>query len=654
MKKIIRLILKIIMLTRYKKSMNTLIQSYLYKDKAFLKDCTEKQLGELVRLANQGYYNNDKPIMSDLQYDKLKLFIEDKFPHSEINKIVPHTTITITKNKVSLPYEMWSMDKIVKEQKVTKKLKNINHDQLISAKLDGISLMMTTEKGDMKLYTRGNGKYGQDVSHLAPYLKIPHIPYASVRGELLIKKETFDKKYSKKFANARNFVSGVVNAKNVNVNMIKDLDFVAYELIEPERTPFEQFSFLEKFKLNVVKHIKYPCQSKRKLKLKDVQNVYIDWRANYEYEIDGLILCNNIIVPRISGNPKHAWAFKMILDEQIATSVVEEMIWSPSKDGYLKPKIRIKPVRLCGAKITYVTVHNEEWRRKNGIDVGAEIQIIRSGDVIPKVHKVLKKVKVKNPPKEFKVKMKGVDYVLENPNDNSIVKMKYIHAFFVQIGTVGLGRGNVKRIMEAGYNNVQDILNMKFDDFMKVEGFKEKTSMKLVKSIRDSIDTVELPELMIATNIFGRGLGVKKIRLILENYPTILTERETYNKKVEKIADINGFQVKTAKKFVDHISEFIQFVNVIGIQYKVLKVKKKKKYNMAHPLYGKKIVITGFRDKNMEKYLKDNGINVSTSVTKNTDIVVYNQMSNSSKMKKAKELKIQLIQVNDFKTLYIK
>jgi DNA ligase (NAD+) len=646
------------MLTRYKKTMNKLIQSYLYKDKAFLNDCTEKQLGDLVRLANQGYYNNDKPIMTDLQYDKLKFFIEDKFPHSEINKIVPHTTITITKNKVQLPYEMWSMDKIVKEQKVIKKLKNINQDQMISAKLDGISLMMTTEKGDMKLYTRGNGKYGQDVSHLAPYLKIPHIPYASVRGELLIKKETFAKKYSKKFANARNFVSGVVNAKNVNINMINDLDFVAYELIEPERTPFEQFSFLEKWKLNVVRHVKlhkkYKQLYEKYLQLKGIQNVYTDWRANYEYEIDGLILCNNIIVPRISGNPKHAWAFKMILDEQIATSVVEEMIWSPSKDGHLKPKIRIKPVKLCGAKITYVTVHNEEWRRKNGIDVGAEIQIIRSGDVIPKVHSVIKAVKVKKPPAHFKVKMKGVDYVLENPDDNFTVKMKSIHAFFVQIGTIGLGRGNVKRIMESGYDNVQDILNMKFEDFMEVEGFKDKLSKKLVESIKQSIKTVELPELMIATNIFGRGLGVKKIRLIMESYPNILIKRETYSTKVEKIAQINGFQVKTAKKFVDHIANFIKFINVNGLQSKVTTKKNKKKYNMAHPLYGKKIVITGFRDKNLEFYLKNNGINVSSSVTKNTDIVVYNNMSTSGKIKKAKELNIQLIQLNDFKSLYIK
>ena len=84
----------------------------------------------------------------------------------------------------------------------------------------------------------------------------------------------------------------------------------------------------------------------------------------------------------------------MILEEQIANTIVEEMIWSASKDGYLKPKIKIKPVKLCGAKITYVTVHNELWRRNNGIDVGAEIEIIRSGDVI-KYIKLLKRLKLK-------------------------------------------------------------------------------------------------------------------------------------------------------------------------------------------------------------------------------------------------------------------
>ena len=640
------------MLTRYKKTMDKVVKNYKKQGIEFLKSCTEKQLGEIVRLANNGYYNNDKPIMTDLQYDKLKLFIEDTYPNSVINKIVPHTTITVTKNKVKLPYEMWSMDKIIKESKVKKKIQNITQDLLISAKLDGISLMVTTEMGKMQLYTRGNGRYGQDVSHLAPYLNIPHIPYGTVRGELLIKRKTFQEKYSKKFANARNFVSGLVNAKNINVDMIKDLDFVAYELIEPHRTPYDQFHFLQQFKFNVVQHLKIELKSCYVMVLKDLQNIYMNWRSNYDYEIDGLIICDNIAVERISGNPKHAWAFKMILNEQIATSVVEEMIWSPSKDGYLKPKIRIKPVNLCGAKITFVTVHNEEWRRKNGIDVGSVIEIIRSGDVIPKVHKVIKAVEVKNPPAHFKVKMKGVDYVLENPNDNSTVKMKSIHAFFVQIGTEGLGRGNVKRIIEAGFDSVQDILKMSYEDFMKVEGFKEKTSQKLVNSIKQSMESVELPELMIATNIFGRGLGVKKLRVIMENYPDILLKRETYDAKVEKISKLNGFQVKTAKKFVDHITEFIKFINVNQLQKKVMVVKEKG-YNIGHPLYGKKVVLTGFRNKEFEKALKHIGVKLSTSVSKNTDYLIYNEKNNSSKMMKANNLNIKTIQLNEFIHKYI-
>ena len=364
----------------------------------------------------------------------------------------------------------------------------------------------------------------------------------------------------------------MVNSKTINVDMIKDLDFVAYELIEPERTPYHQFHLLENFNFNVVQYLKIPKQNK--LSLQQLQTIYKDWRHSYDYEIDGLIVCNNEIVPRISGNPKHAWAFKMILEEQIANTIVEEMIWSASKDGYLKPKIKIKPVKLCGAKITYVTVHNELWRRNNGIDVGAEIEIIRSGDVIPKVYKVIKKVKVKNPPDNYNVVLKGVDYVLLNPHENSEVRMKELNLFFVQIGTQGLGKGNIKKIMDAGFNNVQDILNMKYEDFMKVNGFKEKTSRKILESIKQSINSVELPELMAATNIFGRGLGLKKLRFIMEAYPNILLEKETYNQKIEKISKLDGFKETSAKKFVDHIVDFIKFINITKLQHKVLIQKK--------------------------------------------------------------------------------
>ena len=129
---------------------------------------------------------------------------------------------------------------------------------------------------------------------------------------------------------------------------------------------------LEKIGFNVVKHWATKGIHKASNPFNVLKQILLDWKQSYEFEIDGVIITQDRIVERISGNPKHAWAFKIITDDQIAQTVVEEVIWSPSKDGYLKPKIKVKPVNLCGATITYVTVHNELYRRNNGIDVGGE------------------------------------------------------------------------------------------------------------------------------------------------------------------------------------------------------------------------------------------------------------------------------------------
>ena len=513
------------MLTRYRKKMNIVLNNYKKLGKSYLSNLNEKQLTDLLMGANIGYYNNDKPVMTDYHYDILKDYVEDYHPEAEINNYVPHTTITVTKNKVKLPYQMWSQDKVKKPHLVDKKLQPMK-DIVISAKLDGISCMFTKEKGkEIVAFTRGNGIFGQEISkQVLDYFNIPDLYYISItpqtgfskmtfRGELLIKKDTFNKKYSKDFANARNFVAGVINAKTIDIEKLKDIDLVFYECIEPELTPFHQLIFMEKLGLKVVKCLRFE-QSKTSLKLnyETLKKNYLDWRYSYKYEIDGLVITENVIVPRTSSNPKHSWAFKMILDEQITQSVVEELLWSPSKDGYLKPKIRIKPVTLCGAKITYVTVHNEQWRRKNGIDKGAIIEIIRSGDVIPKVHSVVSRApSINDPPSEYKVKMVGVDYVLINPEDNIDVKIKSIHAFFLQLEVAGLGRGNIKRIVEKDYNTIGKIIKMSFDDFMTIDGFKEKMATKLVTNIKNALTNVQLPVLMAASNIFGRGLGLKKI-----------------------------------------------------------------------------------------------------------------------------------------------
>ena len=639
--------------TRKKKhnNLHKLTMEFINNNKV-LEDYTEEQLTFLVREANHGYYNNNKPIMSDAKYDCLIDFIKEHYPENNVVN-EGHSLIKIDEDrKMKLPYEMWSMDKIKKEDKVNKKAKEWKGTHVISAKLDGCSMGYSTENGKLLLYTRGNGKVGQNVTHLAPYLNLPNYPGISVRGEILIEKQLFDEKYSDKFANPRNFVSGILNAKSVDPNVVKDLTFVAYELIEPIRSPFQQLQMLEKIGFNVVKHWATKGIHKASNPFNVLKQILLDWKQSYEFEIDGIIITQDRIVERISGNPKHAWAFKIITDDQIAQTVVEEVIWSPSKDGYLKPKIKVKPVNLCGATITYVTVHNELYRRQNGIDVGAVVEIIRSGDVIPKVHSVITPVEVQPPPEQYNVELKGVDYVLTNPDDDMTVRLKMIHAFFVNIGVVGLGRGNVQRIMNAGFNTVQNILNMTLEDFLTVDGFKDKTANKIRNSIQKRIIQSTLPELLVATNILGRGMGVSRVTSILETYPDILISDETDEDKLKKIASLPGFKDKTAMLFVPHIKEFVDFMSVIKQESK-LKYVKHTNINVGHPLYGQKIAITGFRDKKLEEQFKKFGIVLTNTVNSKTCLVlVKNKDHGSSKTEKAISLKIPIFTIKEFTDKY--
>lgn len=613
----------------------------------------ETFLSFVLTKANKGYYCNDKPIMSDAEYDMLKEYMEDKFPNNKtISDGHSSCDIAIQKNKIDLPFEMWSMDKEKTVKGVQKRLKKYKGDFVVSAKVDGISILYSNQTF---LATRGNGKIGQDISYMIPYLNLPKTD-GVFRGELIIKKKTFENKYSKKFANPRNFISGVANSKTINEKIIKDLDVILYEVIEPELSPSEQMTFLSSLKYkNTVKNLI--------LKDKDIDNevlskILLDWRENYPWEIDGVIVCHDKIHPRKSGNPDHAFAFKMVLSDQIVEARVVDVIWTPSKDGFVKPRIQIEPVKIGGATITYATAHNAAfvYNEENGfIGPGAIIQMIRSGDVIPKVHKVIAPAsKPKGPPKTMKViwNKTKVDLILENKEDNEIVQLKTISIFFEKIEVVGLGRGNIKRIYNGGFDSIEKIMKMSIDDFLTVEGFKEKMATKVHNSIQKRLKEVELNELMAATNIFGRGMGARRIKKILDVYPNILTETESNAEKTEKISELTGFQTKTAKTFVPFIKTFIKFLKDSQLEYK-LKDNKPIEIIKGHPLNSKQIVFSGVRDKKLEKLIKEVGAEIASSVSKKISyLIVKDVQQDTSKTDKAKKLGVILMTPNSFKNKY--
>lgn len=639
-----------------------LVDTFKKEGGDFLKTLTEHQLSEMVILANKKYYCNDASIMTDGQYDLLKEYVEEMFPDNEVVK-EGHTScdIAVDKKKVVLPYEMWSMDKLKDEKAIQNKLNKYKGPYVLSTKMDGISVLYYAEgnyKTNPQLYTRGNGKKGQDITHLLPYLNLPKLSDVTIRGELIIKKAVFQTKYSGKFSNARNFVSGIANSKKITNElrkMVSDLDFIAYEVIHPVMSPAQQMNYLATH-WGKERTVLFKVEDKVDKEL--LSEYLMKWRDNYEYEIDGIIVTHDAIFPRRSKNPEHAFAFKMVLSDQMVEAIVVDVLWSPSKDGYLKPRVKIQPVNIGGATIEYATAHNAAFVRDNGLGVGSVVQLIRSGDVIPKVHKMIHKAEPKMPSEYNYVWTKGnVDIKLsgEDLKDNKVVKTKIIEEFFKKLEVVGLGYKNVVKLYDAGYDTIEKIVKMKAEDVAVLSGMGKKSGEKIVESIQERLKLIELHVLMGASHCFGRGIGIRKMRELLVHYPFIISSKESDEVKLKKVGELKGFNVKTAKQIVPYINDFKNFANRLGVLYKVydLRLFEIAKTN-KHPLLSKKLVVTGKRDKVLMKALKDIGVSLGSSVSKQTDYVIVDSLSEETgKVAAAKKLGVTIITVTDFTKKYL-
>ena len=618
-----------------------------------LESLNEKQLTDIIEIANQKYYNQTS-IMTDNQYDIIKEYIEKKYPNNmEINKIGAE----VVKNKVKLPYEMASMNKIKPD---TNELSNwINQFKgryVLSCKLDGVSGLYTTEGIMPKLYTRGNGNIGQDISHLIPFLKLPKTKGVVIRGELIIPKNVFKEKYKNTFANPRNMVAGIINHKHIS-DIIVDIHFVAYEVIVPELIPSAQMEYLQTMNVECVLY-----QSTNKLSNEILSNLLVDWREKYMYEMDGVIVTNDKMYPRKSGNPEQAFAFKMVLSEQIAEAKVVDVLWSPSKDGYLKPRVQIEPINLGGVTIEFATGFNAAFIKDNNIGIGTMITLIRSGDVIPYIKSVTTPSKEpKMPLVPYKWNDTCVDIMLENVFEDPIVKEKNITGFFKGIEVEGLSSGNITRLIKAGYDNVFKIIEMTEQDFLKVEGFKDKMANKIYTGIKAKLKEASMITLMAASNIFGRGFNEKKIELILNELPDILVLNNSKEEIIQLVASIKGMATKSAEAFVSKITDFKDFLVKCGLEQKLINSNKKLEsvvqesvIKVPHVLFGKLVILTGTRDKNILEFLKNVGANQGSSVSKNTFLVIAkNKDEKTGKTEDAKKLNIPIISVDEFIQTYL-
>jgi DNA ligase (NAD+) len=630
----------------------------------FISNLSVNELEYILIHASDKYYNTSKPIINDDIYDTVLDFLKIKNSKSPILKKIG--SIIKNKNKVKLDYYLGSMDKIKPTSnhlELWKKKYNGTYN--LSDKLDGISaLLVYNLDKKINLYTRGTSDEGLNITKLIKYLKLPN--YSEIynycnknkiignknliafRGELVLKKDIFKTKWSIKFKNARNTIAGLVNSKYIDPNLAYDLDLVLYEIVDPFFNIKNQFKIISELNFNIVNN-KY-INNYNDLTYENLSLYYKKRRNIAEYDIDGIIVtsCENNI-RNVKDNPEYAFAYKDILDEQIAQTKVIDIEWNISKHGYIKPTIIIEPTIIGSVKINRVTGNNAQFIVTNNIGPGTIIKIIRSGDVIPKIIEILKSTTALMPKINFHWNETKVDIILDKQDNNKDLLIKNIYFFFSNLDAEGLGEKNISKLIDANIDTIPKILGVTKEQLLNIDGIKEKKAMNLINSIKKCVTNISLSKLMTSSNKLGFGIGYEKIKHILLIYPNILNE---YNKWTEdifinNIIKINGFEEKTATLFVKNFNNFIKFYNSIK---KYIILEKNKNILINNLLNNKIILFSGFRDKNLQNKIEELGGKINSTISKNIDFLIIkdNTILDTTKVKKALELKIKIITKDNF------
>jgi NAD-dependent DNA ligase len=631
----------------------------------FISKLSINELEYILIYASDKYYNTSKSIIDDDLYDIVVDFLKIKNPKSVILKQIG--SIVKSKNKIKLDYYLGSMEKIKPTSNHLEIwIKKYNGPYNISDKLDGISaLLVYSLDKKINLYTRGTSEEGLNITKLIKYLKLPNYNniynycnknniigeknLIAFRGELVLKKNIFINKWNYKFKNARNTIAGLVNSKNIDPELAYDVDLVLYEVVDPFYNIVKQFKIISDLNFNIVIN-------------KNVDTITYDNLSLYfkkrrkisEYDIDGIIVtsCENNI-RNIKGNPEYAFAYKDILDEQIAQTTVIDIEWNISKHGYIKPTIILEPIIIGSVKINRVTGNNAQFIVENNIGPGTILKIIRSGDVIPKVIEIIKSTKALLPTIKYHWNKSKVDIILDKQEDNKDLLLKNIYFFFSNLDAGGLGEKNISKLIDAGFDSIPKILNISKKELLNINNFKEKTANNLINSIKKCVTNVSLAKIMTSSNKLGIGIGYEKIKQILLIYPNLLTIYNKWSKDVfiNNLIKINGIEEKTASLFVNNFNNFIEFYNSIK-KYIILE---KNKIISDNKLNNKIILFSGFRDKELEKKIEELGGIINSTISKNINYLIIkdNTILETTKVKKAIELNIKIITKDDFILNYL-
>jgi len=414
----------------------------------------------------------------------------------------------------------------------------------------------------------------------------------------------------------------------------------------------------------------------RVIKAKDISleslSNFLEERRNLgKYVIDGIVVTEDEVHERDdTGNPKYSFAFKSLATQEQAEVTVIGIEWNISKDGLLKPLVLFPPIELDGVIMRKATGKNAKFIEDNIIGIGAKIIITRAGGVIPDILKVTKIADSGTPgfPSDidFVWNENHVEIMVntsEGVNDEiqDAWDLKRLIYFFVTLETDGVSEGVITRLFEAGYDSVKKIINVKVEDLLEIEGFKQRSSQKVVLAIAEALTKASTLRVMKASNMFEGGIGEKKLKLIADVYPDILDKNKRSVPDLEGLLSIPGIAEITARNFLEYLPNFwkfveenglLEYIKDIGVQ--TFGLKNSAPINSEHKDFlSKTFVFSGFRNKIWEEKISAAGGNVASGVTKKVHyLIVKDKDESSNKIEKAKEIGIPILNIEEVKAKF--
>lgn len=606
-----------------------------------------KELKNMKRKFDELYANGDETELNDWEYDILVEVIEKKDKN-----YIPSIGFQVhSRNRVKLPYNLGSLDKLKSEELIKRWVEKTDEktDYMIMSKLDGISALLTNEYNETHLYTRGDGFEGGDITHMIKFLKLPKLDFSiSIRGEIIMKKTIFQERYSHEKSNARNMVAGLVNSKADNDSM-NDLEFIAYEIIDAsfeEPSVKVQLERLNQFGFKVVKH-----EIVNQINIQTLVNLLNNFKHKEEFDIDGVVVQKNIPYIRVSsGNPGYAFAFKMLGETKEV--IVNQIEWNISKSGKLIPRVWFNQIQLSGVLVEKTTGFNAKFIVDNSIGPGAEITITRSGDVIPYIVNVIKPSQPQMPdfPYNWDATHTNIRAVQNSNEDNCKIHVKIIENFFNHLGIKDVKEQRIKKLYDNGYGTLLSIISAEKDDIVRILG--KVSGEKTFENISAGIKNATIPMIIGASGILGNGIGELLTKKLFDDFPMILMEYKEMNieELVEKISRINGFAEKTARLIAGNIKWADKLIREIS---KIVSLKRNTLDSLTKKLDSQIFVMSGFRDQLLKKAIEYNGGRVSSSISKNTTgLIVKDKNDITTKISSAIKLGIKIYEKTEFEELY--